>query len=393
MNELATTDKSATVDQSKSASGTGAMVQGALSLQNLGASVQIKAMEGAIKQASKVMAAQALPRNMELIVTDLLGYTLDDGTKMLGKCDDYMFAEQAIYDKNGIEGLSHNFAKYLASIWGNLDWESIEHSKSQEEKKTQIQVVVWDIQKNSTHSETVIVLHKQAGTDRDANESDGIRQEVNRQKSILERNCLIDCFPKDLLQRCEERLLQTLDAKHSEALNDKNKTLKVYASKLGIEIYQLQSFLHISKVEQLKAAHVRRIMAIVKKIDEIDDASEREAFIKKTFKSTATVKPDAQGAGKPKEPQGKDSEPAKDKEAKKEAPKETKKPADKSPTSSPESASKAASADQEPQSSHAPAASSKPDPEPEPEQNQPEQAAPPPPTDLNEGVETNENLW
>jgi len=260
-------------------------------LKGLQASIAVKAAGEAMKVASKVMAARAVPRDMRAIEENLLGYNYTDENGNIvhepGKCDQLIFADECLYAKpkggTVIEGLSHWFAKYLASIWGNFEWESIEHSKSQADKQTQIQVVVWDIEKNSTHTETVIVLHKQAGTDKDALSSDDIRQEVNRQKSILERNTLLDCFPKDLTQRCFERILETLDREQSEALKDPKKSIEVFAKKLDVEPGRVYGFLKIGKPEQLKAAHLRRLAAVLKGIK----AGELE--VKKLFSATATV--------------------------------------------------------------------------------------------------------
>lgn len=227
-------------------------------LKGLQGSIAIKAHEAATKIAAKVLAAQALPRNMQQI-EDIL----------LEACEDPIFAEQAIYAKpvtssSVVEGLNHWFAKFVASIWCNFDWESIEHTKSQSEKQTQIQVVCWDIEKNSTHSESVIVLHKKAGTNTDAFTSDEIRQEVNRQKSILERNCLLDCFPKSLIQRCEEKIFTTLDKKASAALVNPLETIKLFAKAFSTEQFPVTehhifSFLKISDPKHLKPTHVRRL--------------------------------------------------------------------------------------------------------------------------------------
>lgn len=237
------------------------------SLREMTASAQVKAVEGAVKIMSKVLAAQQMPRNMQDIEEHLLGYYDSKGDFIPGKCDDPMFAEQSVYDKGGIEGLGHHFAKYVASIWGNIDWESIEHTKSQAEKQTQIQVVVWDIEKNTTHSETVIVLHKQAGTDKDANTSDGIRQEVNRQKSILERNCLFDCFDKSLIQKCHERVFETLDKSAIALMREPDDTVKKFAKLLDVSIFQVCGYLGINKPkEQLKPMHIRRLDRLVKNI-------------------------------------------------------------------------------------------------------------------------------
>ena len=123
-------------------------------LEGQNASVVIKAHEAAARELSKVMVARAVPRDMAAIEAALIGKN--------GLCHDYIFAEKAIYlkptSKILIEGLSKFFATYLASIYGNLMVETIEHGKNKSE--TQIQCVVWDQERNYTRTETIVVLHK-----------------------------------------------------------------------------------------------------------------------------------------------------------------------------------------------------------------------------------------
>lgn len=241
------------------------------SLKGLTGSVAIAAQAEAAKIAAKVLCARAVPRDMQQIKEHLLGYEYQDESGNLlkepGKCDEVIFAEEAIYAKpvgTGavVEGLGHNFAKYLYQIWGNIDFQSHEHTKDMELKQTQIEVKVWDIEKNTTHTESVVVLHMKAGTQRYVDTTDDIRQEVNRQKSILERNALFDCFPKDLVQLCEERIFQTLDKAASLALKDPMKTIKSYASAFEVNEGQVMNYLGISKSDQLKASHIRRMSAL-----------------------------------------------------------------------------------------------------------------------------------
>lgn len=299
--------------------GSGGNFPAPVDLKGLQASIATKAAGEAMKVASKVMAARAVSRDISMITTDLLGYDYTDENGNIvhepGQCDNLMFAEQAVYAKpvgsgSIAEGPSHWFAKYLASIWGNFDWESIEHTKSQSEQQTQIQVVCWDIEKNSTHSETVIVLHKKAGTDTTAHSADDIRQEVNRQKSILERNCLLDCFPKDLVQRCFERMLETLDKSQAEALKTPQKSLELFAKKLDVEVNRVYAFLKITKPEQLKASHLRRLQSAFKAIQAGEIKKE------KLFSASATVNLTAEPPAeeKPKETKkaAKEKEKAKD---------------------------------------------------------------------------------
>jgi len=239
-------------------------------LKGLTGSVAIAAQAEAAKIAAKVLCARAVPRDLQQIKEHLLGYEYQDGNGNIlrapGKCDEVIFAEEAIYAKptggSVVEGLGHNFAKYLYQIWGNIDFQSHEHTKDMELKQTQIEVRIWDIEKNTTHTESVVVLHMKAGTQRYVDSTDDIRQEVNRQKSILERNALFDCFPKDLVQLCEERIFQTLDKAASLALKDPIKTIKSYAGVFEVNEGQVMSYLGISKLDQLKAAHVRRMSAL-----------------------------------------------------------------------------------------------------------------------------------
>lgn len=235
------------------------------SLQGQNASVVVKAHEAAARELSKVMVARAVPRDLAQIEETLLGPN--------GLCHDHIFAEKAIYlkptSKILIEGLSKFFATYLASIYGNIMVETIEHGKNKAE--SQVQCVVWDQERNYTRTETIVILHKKYTTNgglQDIFSPDDIRLAVSREKSFLERNVLLDVFPPDLTQRCFEKLLQTLDRASSQAVQRPVETINAFANKWGVKAEQIQKFLNISKVEQFKALHCRRLMALDRSINE-----------------------------------------------------------------------------------------------------------------------------
>lgn len=237
------------------------------------ASVVIKAHGEAAKQLSKVMVAREVPRDMEKIALALLGKNgLGDKE---GLCADRFFAEQAIYekpiDRNGtvVEGLSHYFAKYLSSIYGNLEVETIEHSKSTSTHQSQVQVVAWDQEHNTTRSETIVILHSRKAGDsiKTITDPDQIRLAVSREKSFLERNVLLDIFNPALTQKCKEACLKTLDRSSTEAMKNPAETLKKFAEKFGVNIGQLMKFLSISDPKALKPWQIRRLTGLYKSIE------------------------------------------------------------------------------------------------------------------------------
>lgn len=276
------------------------------SLEGQNASVVVKAHEAAARELSKVMVARAVPRSMEDIEKLLLGSN--------GLCSDVIFAEKAIYlkptSKILIEGLSKFFATYLASIYGNLMVETIEHGKNRAE--SQVQCVVWDQERNYTRTETIVVLHKKyttAGGLQDIYAPDDIRLAVSREKSFLERNVLLDVFPPDLTQRCFEKLIQTLDRSASQAVQKPVETMQAYANKWGVGAEKIMKFLNISKVDQFKPVHVRRLIAMdrafteetttVKKVfasmaidvEELNEAESKEEAAQDTKKAARASKP------------------------------------------------------------------------------------------------------
>lgn len=223
-------------------------------LQGQKGSVVIKAHEAGQRVLGEILAAKAAPRDMEEVEREILR-----------QCRDKYFCEEALYLKPTagifIEGLGIDFAKALAQIYGNLHYETIQHSKEIATGETQLQCVIWDKERNMTRTETVIVLHKKnaGGNIVDIVDPDAIRLAISRESSYLERNCLFDVFNPSLLRRCFETVLATLDKNASEAMANPTATLKKFASEFGVNEGQIMKFLNITKVDQFKTQHVRRL--------------------------------------------------------------------------------------------------------------------------------------
>lgn len=222
-------------------------------------SVAIKAHEAATRVLGEIMAAKAEPRDMVAVEKEILN-----------KCRDTFFAEKAIYFKpqggGYVEGLGIFFAKALYSVYGNMHYETIEHSKSNTE--TQVQCTIWDKQRNNTRTETIIILHKKnnGGNLVSITDPDAIRLEGSRQKSYLERNCLLDGFDPGLIQKCFEQVIRTLDAASSAAMANPKETLNKYALQFGVPFGKLCAFLNIKNENGLKPMHCRRLLALYKAI-------------------------------------------------------------------------------------------------------------------------------
>jgi|GEM_PF-4957713 len=221
-------------------------------------SVSIQAHGLATQKVTEIMAAMTVPRDMAAIETEILR-----------QCGDPIFAEQALFAKpvggGVVEGLSVFFAKALYNIYGNMQYQTIEHSKGN--GATQIECIVWDKQTNNTRMETIISLHQKIGGTQALTTQDEIRIEDSRQKSYLERNTLMDCFNAGLTKRCLEKVIQTLDKASSMAMADPATTLKKYADRFAIPVGKLCVFLNIKEPKYLKPTHCRRLHAIYKTID------------------------------------------------------------------------------------------------------------------------------
>lgn len=232
-------------------------------------SVAIQAHALATQKLGEIMAAKASPRDLKAIEREILA-----------ECKDPIFAEKAIYAKpvggGFVEGLGIFFAKHLYSIYSNLQYETVEHSKSIKDG-TQVQCTIWDKQTNNTRSETIIILHsKNSGGNMVAlTDPEAIRLEGSRQKSYLERNCLFDCFNPGLLQKCFEQVIQTLDKASSAAMADPKETLEKYSKKFGVSFLALCAFLNIKNEKALKPMHCRRLLAIYKLIESGESTVEK----------------------------------------------------------------------------------------------------------------------
>lgn len=284
-------------------------------LQGQKGSVVIKAHEAGQRVLGEILAAKAAPRDMEEVEREILR-----------QCRDKYFCERALYLKPTggvlIEGLGIFFAKTLHQIYGNVHYETICHSTDMVAGESQIQCVIWDKERNTTRTETIIVLHKQnrGGKIVGIDDPDGVRLAIARASSFLERNCLMDVFNPALVQRCFEVILATLDQGATAAMADPTATIKQFAEKFGVNPGQIMKFLNITKVDQFKPQHVRRLIALFR-------SSEADpAIIDRLLKRTGVVDLDAIDKG---EEPSKEIAPAETpaKEKGKKAPKEKTPPA------------------------------------------------------------------
>lgn len=231
-------------------------------------SVAIAAHAAATQKLGEIVAAKAEPRDLVAIEKEILT-----------KCRDSIFAEKAYYAKpqgsGYVEGLGIFFAKALAALYGNLEFATHEHNKTANE--TQIQCTIWDKQRNNTRTETIIVLHKKnvGGSISNITDPDAIRLEGSRQKSYLERNCLLDIFDPGMVQKCFEQVVRTLDAASSAAMANPKDTMEKYAAKFGVNMGQICKFLNIQNEKGLKPMHCRRLLALHKAIEANETTAEK----------------------------------------------------------------------------------------------------------------------
>lgn len=281
-------------------------------LQGQKGSVVIKAHEAGQRVLGEILAAKAAPRDMEEVEREILR-----------QCRDKYFCEKALYLKPtagiNLEGLGVFFAKTLAQIYGNLHFETIQHSKDTESGESQVQCVIWDKERNMTRTETIVVLHKKnsGGNIVNITDPDQIRLALARESSFLERNCLLDVFNPSLVQRCFETVLATLDKGATEAMADPMGTVKKFADKLGVNNGQIFKFLNITKIDQFKPQHVRRLGALY------HAAKQDEDLVKKLITKNSSVDLDALDKGEePSKEIAPAAEPEKEKKATKKKDKE-----------------------------------------------------------------------
>lgn len=217
------------------------------------ASVQVQSVAMAVEILAKIIVADSAPR-------DLANWE----TRMLAHCADLEFAEKAVSIKpigDGIEVPSVHLAKTMAAEYGHVKMESIDHGG---EKTSQIDVRVWDLQKNVEFQTKVAVRHKMKahGSIKTVEDPQEIRQLVKAEMSKTERNELFSMMPPGARQRFFEACLETLDLQSGEFMKDKAACLKVYTEKFGVNIGQLCSWLKIKEPKELKPHHVRRMQAL-----------------------------------------------------------------------------------------------------------------------------------
>lgn len=248
----------------------------------LNAKVQIEAQKVAAEILAQVMVAQTMPRDELLCMS-----------RMEDKAKDPEFADLAVYCKPRFdgtfdEGPSTFLASAMANVWGNLTWKPSVLGRNHATKQSDIQVEVWDKQKNNKKEPSQVIDHKWPGG-KPVTDSSQLTLIENRALSMLQRNTLIDIIGRDLVQKVFEWCQATNDKEALRLEKQRDKFFNDIEKRLEVKREQILAIVGKKKVDDLTAVDIRRIQSIYLAI------TRREVEADEIFKGAKNLPPVTKG--------------------------------------------------------------------------------------------------
>jgi len=238
-----------------------AQLSQALQLQsNVPASVTTAAHAAAAEVIARVMSAHAIPRDEKVFETE-----------MIALCQKPFFAEKAIYavnvgSGNIEEGPSVHLAREMAKRYRNDEWDCIDHgvtTNDQDKPVGEYEVYFWDYERNSRNRQVL----KIAIPDYAQGELKTWRF-VGSFMQRTARNVIFDSMPQDLVQRCFEVALVTMDRQAKKLAENKADFLRQFKDIYNISEMSLCKFVRAKNTSDLSPTDIRRLMALKQSLDQ-----------------------------------------------------------------------------------------------------------------------------
>lgn len=247
------------------------------------ASVQIEAQRAAIQVASQVMAAQAMPRDEQMIRLE-----------MLERCKDVYAAEVWFYAKpqgknketgedEVVRGASIHLAKELAAKWQHIQFDVIDlgfyekQTSRGNERFSEVEVQSWDVQRNTRNVKRFTVahwqpvkLHKNGGYV--VTDPGRAREIVGSATSKELRNAILNLIPRSLIVELKSACDATL-ARNAANPETKSKMVKAFADNYGVTQQQLEAFANkpLAKFEPHDIVNLKRVYSALKNGESVED--------------------------------------------------------------------------------------------------------------------------
>ena len=168
-------------------------------------------------------------------------------TKIMAACSRAEFAKTALYayPKGGqqVEGPSIRMAEMLIRCWTNVDVDFKE--LSQKNGESEIQVLAWDKETNTTFSKTFVVKHERATKHKTTKLTDsrdiyevGANNGARRQRAVM-----LAIIPDDIIEEAKAAVKRTLAGSNSEPIADRIRKMTAAFSKHGVTQEMLEKYL------------------------------------------------------------------------------------------------------------------------------------------------------
>lgn len=207
---------------------------------------------------SAIYIAKKFPRN-------------EDGAfhKLMKAAARTSFAEDAGYSfprgESKVEGPSINLAREAARVWTNIRY-GLDVIADDDEKRT-IRGWAWDLETNTkvTAEDTFkkLIYRKKGGWIK-PDERD-LRELTNRRGAILIRGCLLQLFPKDLIEDAMERCKETLRKQAAQDPEAARKKIILAFSEINVTPEMLEQKLG-HKLAESSPAEIAELRTIYKSI-------------------------------------------------------------------------------------------------------------------------------
>lgn len=226
-----------------------------LRLGDFGASVQVEVARAATEVMAAIQAARAFPRNMAQTRQNLLEL-----------CKNPEFADKALYDldfgNTHATGPSIRMAEAIYSEYEHLQCLAINHGQTA--GATDLEVICWDVQKNSRNVARERVLHevhKKGGEVKVVTDPREIRRIVAAWAAILKRNTIIQSVPMDLVSAMVTACEVTQEKTVGDMEKAKKTLFKVFEDRWGITKSMIQAYFkkQADKFEIKDVAKLKRI--------------------------------------------------------------------------------------------------------------------------------------
>lgn len=232
-------------------------LQGAAVTGRRSASMEIEIERGKAEIQMKVMAAQAIGRNIDSI-----------NAQMLEFCKDPDFAEGAVYALPGKgTGPSVKFAETASTLWGHLHSGYIEYSH--DNGQSVVESLCWDMCSNNTQFQRIIIEHATYSTNggmKYTEDPGSVRQIINNQSQKSKRNVILYNIPAHLRKRWFDACVETnksvkeLPAKLQNGINR-------FKDKFGIVLAQIEYALG-AKQKDMTGEHYATLLSIYNALTE-----------------------------------------------------------------------------------------------------------------------------